>query len=108
ADIPPDKSVESRVAALEPVEVLGRPAAEVRDLAYDARAVTPGAVFFAVPGARADGPHFAGGDRGAVPLAVRRPPALPVPQPVVGASRAAMAPAADVFFGEPTRELEVV
>jgi UDP-N-acetylmuramoyl-L-alanyl-D-glutamate--2,6-diaminopimelate ligase len=31
-----------------------------------------------------------------------------VPQIVVGDSRAAMAPAADVFFGEPTRELEVV
>jgi len=31
-----------------------------------------------------------------------------VPQVVVRDSRAAMAPAADVFFGEPTRELEVV
>jgi UDP-N-acetylmuramoyl-L-alanyl-D-glutamate--2,6-diaminopimelate ligase len=33
---------------------------------------------------------------------------LAVPQVVVRDARAAMAPAADVFFGEPTRELEVV
>src|SRR6185437_13547346 len=41
-------------------------------------------------------------------LVVERVLDLPVPQVVVRDSRAAMAPAADVFFGEPTRELEVV
>ena len=35
--------LERVVSALEPVEVLGRLAGEVRDLAYDARAVRPGA-----------------------------------------------------------------
>jgi UDP-N-acetylmuramoyl-L-alanyl-D-glutamate--2,6-diaminopimelate ligase len=102
--------LERLVAALEPVEVLGPSAAEVRDLAYDARAVTPGALFFAVPGARADGHEFAGAavERGAVAVVVERALDLSVPQLVVGDSRAAMAVAADVFFGEPTRELEVV
>jgi UDP-N-acetylmuramoyl-L-alanyl-D-glutamate--2,6-diaminopimelate ligase len=102
--------LERLVAALEPVEVLGRPSVEVRDLAYDARAVGPGALFFAVPGARADGRDFApeAVERGAVALVVERRLDLPVPQVVVGDARAAMAPAADVFFGEPTRELEVV
>jgi UDP-N-acetylmuramoyl-L-alanyl-D-glutamate--2,6-diaminopimelate ligase len=101
--------LERLVAALEPVEVLGR-WVEVRDLAYDARAVTPGALFFAVPGERADGHDFApqAVERGAVALVVERPLDLPVPQVVVRDSRVAMAPAADVFFGEPTRELEVV
>jgi UDP-N-acetylmuramoyl-L-alanyl-D-glutamate--2,6-diaminopimelate ligase len=101
--------LERLVAALEPVEVLGRLAGEVRDLAYDARAVGPGALFFAVPGERADGHEFAADavERGAVALVVERGLELPVPQVVVRDSRAAMAPAADVFFGEPTRELEV-
>jgi UDP-N-acetylmuramoyl-L-alanyl-D-glutamate--2,6-diaminopimelate ligase len=47
-------------------------------------------------------------ERGAVGLVVERALDLPVPQIVVRDSRAAMAPAADVFFGEPSRELEVV
>jgi UDP-N-acetylmuramoyl-L-alanyl-D-glutamate--2,6-diaminopimelate ligase len=102
--------LERLVSALEPVEVLGRPSVEVRDLAYDARAVTPGALFFAVPGERADGHDYAPDavERGAVALVVERALDLPVPQVVVPDSRAAMAPAADVFFGEPTRELQVV
>ncbi len=102
--------LERLVQALGPLEVLGGVKAEVRDLAYDARAVTPGAVFFCVPGERADGHDFAPEAlaRGAVALVVERALELDVPQLVVRDARAAMAPAADVFFGEPTRELEVV
>jgi UDP-N-acetylmuramoyl-L-alanyl-D-glutamate--2,6-diaminopimelate ligase len=102
--------LERLVAALDPVEVLGGPSVDVRDLAYDARAVAPGALFFGVPGERADGHDFApeAVERGAVAVVVERPLDLSVPQVVVRDSRAAMAPAADVFFGEPTRELEVV
>ena len=102
--------LERLVAALEPVEVLGGLSVEVRDLAYDARGVTPGALFFAVPGTQADGHDFAAEavERGAVALVVERRLDLPVPQVVVRDTRAAMAPGADVFFGEPTRELEVV
>ncbi len=102
--------LERLVSALEPVEVLGRPAVEVLDLAYDTRAVVPGALFFAVPGERADGHDFAAEavERGAVALVVERQLELPVPQVVVRDSRAAMAVAADTFFGEPTRELEVL
>jgi UDP-N-acetylmuramoyl-L-alanyl-D-glutamate--2,6-diaminopimelate ligase len=102
--------LERLASALEPVEVLGRTSAEVRDLSYDARAVVPGALFFAVPGERADGHDFAADavERGAVAVVVERPLELPVPQVVVRDARAAMASAADVFFGEPTRELEVV
>jgi UDP-N-acetylmuramoyl-L-alanyl-D-glutamate--2,6-diaminopimelate ligase len=102
--------LERLVTALEPLQVLGRPAVEVRDLAYDARAIRPGDLFFAVPGEHADGHDFAPDavGRGAVALVVERGLDLPVPQIVVSDARAAMAPAADVFFGEPTRKLEVV
>jgi UDP-N-acetylmuramoyl-L-alanyl-D-glutamate--2,6-diaminopimelate ligase len=101
--------LERLVPALEPSQVLGSPAVEVRDLAYDARAVTPGALFFAVPGEHADGHDFAAAavGAGAVAVVVEHELELSVPQLVVADSRAAMAPAADVFFGEPTRELEL-
>jgi UDP-N-acetylmuramoyl-L-alanyl-D-glutamate--2,6-diaminopimelate ligase len=106
--------LERLIAALAPEAVLGREPVEVRDLAYDARAVTPGAAFFCVRGERADGHDFAAQavENGAVALVVERPVELPphqgdVRQLVVADSRAAMAVAADVFFGEPTRELEV-
>ncbi|MBA3475946.1 MAG: UDP-N-acetylmuramoyl-L-alanyl-D-glutamate--2,6-diaminopimelate ligase, partial [Actinobacteria bacterium] len=102
--------LERLVAALAPEAVLGSPdPVEVRDLAYDTRAVTPGAAFFCVPGGRADGHDFAreAVERGAVVLVVERAVDPEVPQLLVPSSRAAMATAADVFFGEPTRELEV-
>src|SRR5262245_47478430 len=101
--------LERLVSALEPVEVLGRRPVEVGDLAYDARTVTPGALFFAVPGERADGHDFAleAVEGGAAALVVERGLDVSVPQVVVRDARAAMASAADAFFGEPTRELEV-
>jgi UDP-N-acetylmuramoyl-L-alanyl-D-glutamate--2,6-diaminopimelate ligase len=103
-------NLERLAAALEPVEVLGSADIDVRDLAYDARAVAPGALFFCVPGARVDGHDFAADAvaGGAVALVVERELAVAVPQIVVADARAAMAPAADAFFGEPTKELEVV
>jgi UDP-N-acetylmuramoyl-L-alanyl-D-glutamate--2,6-diaminopimelate ligase len=102
--------LERLVAALAPEAVLGSPdPVEVRDLAYDARAVTPGAAFFAVPGEHVDGHRFAeqAVENGAAVLVVERAVEPEVPQLVVPSTRAAMATAADVFFGEPTRELEV-
>ena len=80
-----------------------------RDLAYDARSVTPGAVFFCVPGTRADGHDFAAEavERGAAGLVVERELDLPVPQLVVPDARAAMAVAADEFFARPSEELVV-
>jgi UDP-N-acetylmuramoyl-L-alanyl-D-glutamate--2,6-diaminopimelate ligase len=101
--------LERLVAALGAADVVGRAPVEVRDLAYDARAVVPGSLFFCIPGAVADGHDFAPEaiERGAVALVVERALGLGVPELVVADARAAMAPAADVFFGRPTQELEV-
>lgn len=102
--------LERLVAALGALEVVGPAPVEVHDLAYDARTVTPGAVFFCVPGAQADGHAFAAEavEHGAVALVVERPLDVAVPQVVVRDARAAMAVAADEFFERPTEELEVV
>ena len=97
------------IRALAPREVVGRGKVEIRDLAHDARRARPGALFFCVPGASTDGHDHAAVavERGAVALVVERRLDLAVPQLVVDDVRAAMAPAADVFFGEPTRGLQV-
>jgi UDP-N-acetylmuramoyl-L-alanyl-D-glutamate--2,6-diaminopimelate ligase len=101
--------LERLAAAVGAVDVVGRAPVELSDLAYDARAVTPGAAFFCVRGAQVDGHDFAGDAvaAGAAALVVERPLELSVPQVVVADARAAMAPAADEFFGRPTEMLEV-
>ena len=101
--------LERLAAALGAVEVVGREPVEVLDLVYDAREATPGAAFFAIPGARADGHDFASEavSNGAVAVVVERPLSVGVPQIVVSDTRGAMAVAADEFFGRPTDELQV-
>ena len=108
--------VESRVIELEalseavrPLRTLNAGPLDVTGLAYDARRVTPGALYICVPGFRQDGHDFAPDAvaRGAVALIVERPLDLPVPQLVVADAREAMALAADAFYGHPTRDLEV-
>jgi UDP-N-acetylmuramoyl-L-alanyl-D-glutamate--2,6-diaminopimelate ligase len=81
----------------------------ITDLAYDARRVTTGVLFACVPGERSDGHDFAPDAvaRGAAALVVERPLDLAVPQLLVADARLSMALAADAFFGQPTRELEV-
>jgi UDP-N-acetylmuramoyl-L-alanyl-D-glutamate--2,6-diaminopimelate ligase len=84
-------------------------ALEITDLAYDNRRVTPGALFFCVPGFTRDGHEFAADAiaRGAVALVVERPLGLAVAEVRLESVRAAMGPAAAAFFGDPTAALTV-
>jgi UDP-N-acetylmuramoyl-L-alanyl-D-glutamate--2,6-diaminopimelate ligase len=88
----------------------GAPEVEISSLAYSTQSVTPGALFFCVPGFRADGHDFAPAavERGAVALVCQRPLGLGVPEVIVPDVRAAMGPAAARFYGDPTGELDVV
>src|SRR5438477_3777003 len=83
---------------------------ELSSLAYDNRVVTPGTLFFCVPGFTRDGHDFAPDAiaRGAAALVVERPLDLGVPEIIVDDVRAAMAPAAAGFYGDPTGALQVV
>ncbi|MBD0290285.1 MAG: UDP-N-acetylmuramoyl-L-alanyl-D-glutamate--2,6-diaminopimelate ligase, partial [Thermoleophilia bacterium] len=101
--------LEALSRAVRPLRTLHLSPVTVADLAYDARSVSPGALFVCVPGFRRDGHDFAGAAvaAGAVALIVERELDLPVPQLVVADARLAMALAADAFFGRPTRELAV-
>src|SRR5215210_7140158 len=86
------------------------PEVEISALAYSTGGVTPGALFFCVPGFTRDGHDFAQEaiQKGAVALVTERRLDLGVPEVVVDDVRAAMGPAAARFYGDPTAELEVV
>jgi UDP-N-acetylmuramoyl-L-alanyl-D-glutamate--2,6-diaminopimelate ligase len=101
--------LDALIRALAPIEVVGAEPVEISDLAYDTRRVAPGSLFFCVRGQRVDGHALAAEavGRGAAALVVEEALDQGVPQLVVLDSRAAMAVAADVFFGEPTAALEV-
>ncbi|HSF61716.1 MAG TPA: UDP-N-acetylmuramoyl-L-alanyl-D-glutamate--2,6-diaminopimelate ligase [Gaiellaceae bacterium] len=101
--------LDALIRALAPSEVTGAQPVEIADLAYDTRQVTKGALYFCVPGERVDGHDLAWEaiEQGAVALVVERPLDVLVPQVVVPDVRAAMAVAADSFFGAPTSALEV-
>jgi UDP-N-acetylmuramoyl-L-alanyl-D-glutamate--2,6-diaminopimelate ligase len=88
----------------------GVPPVDITGLAYSSAAVRPGALFFCVPGFRADGHDFAPDavERGAAALVCERPLDLGVPEVVVPSVREAMGPAAAAFYGDPTAELNVV
>lgn len=101
--------LEALIRALAPSDVIGRRPVDVVDLAHDTRRVRSGAVYFCVRGEHADG-HDLAGDAvaaGAVALVVDRPLDVAVPQLVVTDVRAAMGAAADAFYGEPSRALDV-
>jgi UDP-N-acetylmuramoyl-L-alanyl-D-glutamate--2,6-diaminopimelate ligase len=87
----------------------GAPEVEVSDLAYDHRRISSGTAFFCVRGLTRDGHEFAGeaARKGASALIVDHELDVDVPQAVVADVRAAMAPAAAAFNGDPTAKLKV-
>src|SRR6476646_12131395 len=88
----------------------GREPVEIASLAYDSRAVGPGTLFFCVRGFTTDGHEFAPAAvaAGAAALVVERPLGLGVPEVLFASARAAMAPLAARFYGEPARELQTI
>ena len=102
--------LERLIASLAPTDVVGSGALEIRELAYDAREVPRGSLFFCIPGATVDGHDLASRavERGAAALVVERRLDLDVPQVVVPSVREAMPRAAVTFFGDPTAALPVI
>jgi UDP-N-acetylmuramoyl-L-alanyl-D-glutamate--2,6-diaminopimelate ligase len=96
------------LAAVE-AEIEGDPGTEIGGLAYDSRRAGPGVLFFCVPGGRADGHDFApvAAEAGSPALVVERRLGLGVTEALVPDARAAMAPAAVAFHGDPTATLGI-
>jgi UDP-N-acetylmuramoyl-L-alanyl-D-glutamate--2,6-diaminopimelate ligase len=102
--------LEQLVAEAEVGRIQGDPTVEIRALAYDSRKVGAGTLFFCVRGERVDGHEFgpAAVADGAAALVVERELDVDVPQLVVADARAAMAPLAARFWGNPTADLRVL
>ncbi|MET0305487.1 MAG: UDP-N-acetylmuramoyl-L-alanyl-D-glutamate--2,6-diaminopimelate ligase [Solirubrobacterales bacterium] len=99
------------VGAAGEARIVGDPSTKIEKLAYDSRLVEPGTLFFCVPGGNVDGHEFASAaaDAGASALVVEQQLDRPaIAQVVVPGARAAMAPIAARFHGDPTSELKVV
>ena len=89
----------------------GPPDAGVDGIAYRSDRVEPGSAFFCVPGFAHDGHEYAGDadSRGAAALVVERfVDGVSAPQFKVADTRTALARAASVFFGHPSRTVRVV
>jgi UDP-N-acetylmuramoyl-L-alanyl-D-glutamate--2,6-diaminopimelate ligase len=103
--------LDALAAVADSARIVGDSTVEIEKLAYDSRLVGAGTLFFCVPGEKVDGHEFAAAavEAGAVGLVVERElPKLEVAQVVVADARAAMAPVAARFYGDPTSELRVV
>ncbi len=98
------------VRELDSARVIGSADIEIASLAYDSHKVETGTLFFCVPGEKVDGHEFAAAviEAGATGLVVERELEVGVPQVVVPDARAAMAPLAARFWGDPTAELKIV
>ncbi|MEZ5304045.1 MAG: UDP-N-acetylmuramoyl-L-alanyl-D-glutamate--2,6-diaminopimelate ligase [Verrucomicrobiales bacterium] len=99
------------VGALERPEVFGSLDTEMGGLAYDSRRVGPGSLFFALRGAESDGslfiPAAVEAGAGAVVSEILPPAEHSVPWVRVGDARKALADAAAVFYGHPSKALKV-
>jgi UDP-N-acetylmuramoyl-L-alanyl-D-glutamate--2,6-diaminopimelate ligase len=97
-------------AGLPGTEVHGNGAVEVQSIAHDSRHVSPGALFVAIRGLKADGNQFidAALKKGAVAVASEEPPRPDVPWLRVPSARIALASLAARLLDHPAQKLELV
>ncbi|HEY8900696.1 MAG TPA: UDP-N-acetylmuramoyl-L-alanyl-D-glutamate--2,6-diaminopimelate ligase [Chthoniobacterales bacterium] len=85
--------------------------ARIDAVCYDSRRAAAGSLFFALPGAQADGAKFAldAVARGATAVLAESPiPGCTVPQALVSNAREAMADVSRAFYGDPSASLRTV
>ena len=106
----PHVPLSAAAAAVPGSQTRGEASAPVDEVAFDSRQVVPGALFFCVRGATADGHDFAeeAVRAGASALAVERWLDLGVPQILVPSVRQAMGPMSAVVLGDPARSMTIV
>ena len=92
------------VAALSTLGTL-----EIESIAYRSGDVTPGCLFFCIPGTKVDGHEFAAeaAGRGAVALAVQHEVPIDLPQIQFEDTRLALALVSRNFYGDPSADLAI-
>jgi UDP-N-acetylmuramoyl-L-alanyl-D-glutamate--2,6-diaminopimelate ligase len=100
----------AQVATVGGAEVRGDPARPLVGATSDSRAVTPGSLFFCIPGEHDDGHRYAPAAvaAGAAALAVERWLPVDVPQAKVASVRDAIGPMSALVFGNPAERLTTV
>ncbi len=98
---------------IEITRIWGSPEVEINSVACDSRQVVPGALFFALQGARTDGNFFTPDaiSRGAVAIVSDAPPQEarpPLTWVQVTHARRALASAAASFYGHPAQSLQLI
>jgi UDP-N-acetylmuramoyl-L-alanyl-D-glutamate--2,6-diaminopimelate ligase len=104
------------IDGIEVVRLNGRTDPQVLSVAYDSRRVTPGALFFALPGEKANGTEFAGDAiaRGAIAVASSQARPAGIQKDVTwvqvaeGKERRALAIAGANLYGHPANALKLV
>jgi len=110
------KVLESLLAVLSHVEVIGKPQGVITDITQDSRTVTPGSLFIALPGHSHNGHDFifSALERGAAAIVVESHEFVienwvrKVPFIVVEDAREATAAIAAWYFDNPARKLKMV
>jgi UDP-N-acetylmuramoyl-L-alanyl-D-glutamate--2,6-diaminopimelate ligase len=109
----PPRPLDALLAGVDAARIVGDAACIIADVAYDSRAVTPGALFVALRGGYADGHRFLvdAARRGAVAALVEEatdlPPGLSA-QVIVPNTRAALAIVAANWYAHPANALTVI
>jgi len=102
----------SRLTPLQVPDLGGVAAREVTGIAYDSRAVSPGAVFVALRGVQRDGTEYAAQaiEKGAIAVVADRPADVEtaVPWIVAEKGRVALAALATQFYANPSEQLLLV
>lgn len=105
------KQLSELVAGIPGARILGNPSTAVRAIRQDSRAVEPGDLFVAIPGARADGLRFVGSAlaRGAAAIVCETETDTGgVPAVLVPDARAALGEIAAAFYDQPSLKMRVV
>ena len=95
---------------IDVLEITADPELEIRDVAYDSRKVTPGALFVAITGFAADGNRFIpmALQKGAAAVITARKPQEDIPYVLVRSDRLALATVATNWFGHPARDMTMI
>lgn len=107
---PRSASIRDLLVELPDARLIGDPATDITGVTYDSREVQPGMLFAALRGSDFDGHAYipAAIERGAAAVLAEEVPDAQTPVVLVEDSRAALAPVAAAYFGNPSRELTLI
>jgi UDP-N-acetylmuramoyl-L-alanyl-D-glutamate--2,6-diaminopimelate ligase len=103
-------TLEALIAHTGIISVTGSPKGEVKGLSHDSRTISPGDLFFALPGLLENGRIFVNQavERGALAVVTQEEiGGLPIPSIRVENARSSMADLSAAYYGSPSRSLAV-